>query len=319
MQRIVVTGATGFVGRHLINRLVRDGKDVTALVRTKGTAPKDVTEVAVGDFTEVDDWVSVLEEHDAVIHLAARVHVMNETAPDPKVEFRHHNVQVTQGIATGAAQAGIRNFIFLSSIKVNGEETDPGKPFTCFSLPNPLDPYGHSKAEAEVMLERVSETNDMSILVIRPPLVYGPGVGGNFLRLLRLASVGLPLPLGSTTNKRAMISVDNLVDRIIAGLEESSTPFEVSLVSDKEVMSTGEIVLTLADAMGTPARLFPFPTGLLTSVLSAAGKRQEAQRLLGSLEVEVGSTAGTNWRPPHSAKDEFRKVAEWYKGERSKK
>lgn len=313
MTNIGVIGASGFVGRHLSRELVQRGYDVRAIVRSRGSAPEGTDELALGDFTGHPNWDEALEGLDVVICLAARVHVMKESADDPLAEFRRVNVQVTREIAEAAVRTGVSELVFLSSIKVNGEETLSGSPYRASDPPMPQDPYGVSKLEAEEVLRGIGSRSGLKFAVIRPPLVYGPGVGGNFLRILKLARSGLPLPLGSINNKRAMISVSNLADAVITASEADFGPWVVILVNDQESITTTHLFRSLASAMGVPSRLLPVPAGLLSRALTLAGKKAEATRLLGSLDVEISSDpAGFGWTPPYSTEESLKRTALWY-------
>lgn len=314
MTRIAVTGASGFVGRNAIRTLVSAGHDVRALVRTQGTAPAGAEEVVLGDFTLNPDWAEALEGQDVVVCLAARVHVMHENAVDPLVEFRKINVEVTRQVAEAAVQAGVPRLVFMSSIKVNGEATRPGDPFQASSPAAPQDPYGVSKYEAEQMLREIGEESGLEVVIIRPPLVYGPGVGGNFLRLLRLAKSGLPLPLGSVTNKRAIIAVENLADAILAACTKKLNGVTVLLVNDQESVSTSDLLRRLSGYLGKSTRLIPFPSAVLIHGLALVGKKAEADRLLGTLEVEVSSDPpGFDWAPLYPTGEALRRTAMWFR------
>lgn len=314
MMRIAVTGASGFVGGNVIETLVSAGHDVRALVRTQGTALAGVEEVALGDFTLNPDWLTALQDQDVVVCLAARVHVMQESAADPLEAFRKINVEATRQIAEAAVQAGVRRLVYMSSIKVNGEATRPGAPFHANDPAAPQDPYGVSKYEAEVMLRQIGEESGLEIVIIRPPLVYGPGVGGNFLRLLKLAQSGLPLPFGSVSNKRAMVAVENLADAVLTACSRDINGVTLLLVNDPESMSTSQLFRKLSEYLEKPARLLPFPSAVLAGVMASVGKKAEADRLLGSLDVEISSDPrGFEWVPPHSTDKALERTARWFR------
>jgi UDP-glucose 4-epimerase len=314
VSKIAVTGATGFVGGHLVQELLSQGHTVRSLVRRKGTAPSGTEEIALGDFTQNPDWRAALEGQDAVICLAARVHVMKETLSDPIAAYRKTNVRVTESIANAAVETGVPRLVFLSSIKVNGERTSPGQPFSANDAPRPEDPYGVSKWEAEQVLNHFHRATGLEVVIVRSPLVYGPGVGGNFLRLLRLVDSGIPLPFGSADNKRAMISVDNLSDALITASMMDAVGTSVLLVKDHESLSTAQLLRSLAEEFDKPSRLFRFPAPLLSFALRSLGKRNVAERLLGSLDVEISSQPqGFSWRPSYSTQETLKNTVDWYR------
>jgi len=249
--------------------------------------------VVVGDLGPDTDWSSALEGVDAVVHLAARVHVMDEEAEDPLAEFRRVNVAGTDNLARQAAEAGVKRLVFLSSIKVNGEVTQPGNPFTVEDAPAPQDPYAVSKFEAEEALRRVEKETGLEVVIIRPPLVYGPEVKGNFLRLIQLVQKGYPLPLGRVNNKRSLVALDNLVDLILTCLDHPGAAGQTFLVSDGEDLSTPELVRKIARAMGKKPRLVPVPLVMLRLAGRITGKSAEVERLVGSLQVDIGHTCET--------------------------
>lgn len=293
---VVVTGATGFVGTALIASLVaREGIRVRAVVREESVLPRPLEWAAVGDIHESTNWDDALANVDVVVHLAARVHVMREQAADPLAEFRRTNVAGSLYLAECAAAAGVRRFLYLSSIKVNGEtgifrETD---------RPAPADPYGISKAEAEEGLRSIAARTGMELVVIRPPLVYGPGVKGNFRRLIVAVKRGIPLPLGAVHNERSLIALGNLVDFIITCMVHPQAANQTFLVSDGEDLSTTNLVQRLARAMGRSARLFPVPVAMLSMGAAIFGRRAVARRLLGSLQVDISKARQLlGWAPP---------------------
>jgi len=302
MIRVLVTGANGFIGRALCRRLLDAGFNVKGAVRSSAAAaglPAEAEVAVVGDIDERTDWQEALAGVDVVVHLAARVHVMQETAQDPLTAFREVNVLGTERLARQAAAQGVRRLVFLSSIKVNGECT--AIPFSADQPAAPQDAYGISKWQAEQILHDISETTHLQIVVIRPPLVYGPGVRGNFRRLLKLVERGLPLPFASIDNRRSLVNVDNLCDLLALCIEHPKAPGEVFLVSDNQDLATPELIRTMAGVLGRPARLLPFPVGWLHGLAGLLGRRQEMQRLTGSLQVDIGKTMVTlHWQPRHS-------------------
>lgn len=297
MKRVLVTGVNGFVGSALLSRLlVGSDSFVRAAMRRAGFASLcGVDSVLVGDIDPDTNWLEAVSGIDTVIHLAARVHMMRDTSADPLAEFRKVNTEGTLNLARQAAAAGVRRFIFLSSVKVNGEtglfrESDPE---------NPQDAYAVSKFEAEQGLRAIAAGTGMEVTIIRPPLVYGPGVKANFQALVRAVQRGVPLPLGAIDNRRSLVAIDNLIDLIVTCIDHPSAANETFLVSDGEDLSTPELVRRLARAMGRPARLIPVPPGLLIAGARLAGRRAAAERLISSLQVDITKAARLlNWHPP---------------------
>jgi UDP-glucose 4-epimerase len=254
----------------------------------------------------------------AVVHLAARTHVTRDRADDPLAEFRRVNVEGTLNLARLAAAAGVRRFVFVSSIKVNGDHTLPGRPFTADDAPAPTDAYGLSKHEAEIGLRRVAHSTDLELVVIRPVLVYGPGVKANFLTMMRWVSRGVPLPLGAIHNKRSLVASSNLVDLIIVCLGHPAASGQTFLVSDGEDLSTTTLLRRLAKALGRPARLIPIPAALLSTGAGLVGKAAWARRLCGSLQVDIGKTRDLlGWNPPLKLDDALSKTAQHYLRDRA--
>jgi UDP-glucose 4-epimerase len=290
----LVTGANGFLGRAVLAALEERDIPVRAAVRTLGLNH----DVAVGDIGPSTNWVSAMEGVDTIVHTAARTHVINESALDPLSEFRKVNVEGTLNLARQAADAGVNRFIFISSIKVNGETTRPGECFSADDKANPADPYAISKWEAEVGLKQLARDTGMVVVIIRPPLVYGPGVGGNFASLMRLVDRGLPLPFGAIDNRRSLVALDNLVDFIVVCMDHAAAANQTFLVSDDEDLSTRDLVERIAAAMAKPARLVPIPVGMLTLAARLLGKRDLAQRLCGSLQINLAKEQRLlDWKP----------------------
>lgn len=313
MATIGVVGASGFVGRHLTRELVARGHSVRAIVRSASSGPKNYDEVALGDFTEVDDWAPALQGLDCVICLAARAHVIKETHTDTQAEYRRINTMTPVKIAHSAAESGIPRFVFLSSIGVNGETCHPDTPFTVDSVPNPTAPYAISKLEAEIALQRIHEMGSITVISVRSPLVYGGDAKGNFHRLLRLVGSGVPLPLASARNPRAMISIDNLCDALIQMLDVDRTDRMLAIVGDGESLSTASLIRQISSSANRPARLLPFPPVLLRFVLTAIGKKREAEKLLDPLVVSITATwPNFDWVPPRRARDEIAKASRSY-------
>ena len=308
--QLLITGASGFVGRRLCERTSIEGWPVRRAVR----CPGGHHEVVVGDLGADTDWSAALSGIDCVVHLAARVHVMNETISDPLAAYRRINVEGTLNIARQAAVVNVKRFIFISSIKVNGASTLPGKLFAADDQPNPVDPYGISKWETEVGLQQLAKETGMEVVIIRPPLVYGPGVKANFQNMMRWIDRGVPLPLGAIHNKRSFVSIDNLVDLIITCIEHPGAANQTFLAADGEDLSTTELLRRVARALGKSARLIPIPVSILTLIASLLGKKDLAQRLCGSLQVDISKAQVLlGWQPPVSLDECLRQVAEEYK------
>jgi nucleoside-diphosphate-sugar epimerase len=308
--RILVTGASGFVGKHLCQILETGGHEVVRADRVQHL----VTDVVVGDIGPATDWwPAVVQRPDVVVHLAARVHVMYETAADPLVEFRRINVEGTLNLARQAADAGIRRFVYLSSIKVNGEVTAPERPFRADDMPAPQDVYAISKHEAETGLLALAHTTGLEVVIIRPPIVYGPGVKGNFASLLSWVQRGYPLPLGVVRNARSLIALENLVDFIALCTDQERSPHaanEIFLISDGEDVSTTELLKKVAEAYGCVACLIPLPTLMLRLMARMMGKSSMADRLLGYLLVDSSKACNLlGWHPVVTMDGQLRKMA----------
>lgn len=313
MRRVAVTGAGGFVGRSVCRALRTQDLEVVAVVRRGANAP-DGTHVAEVPGLDVDAMRAAFEACDAVVHLAARVHVMRETAADPLAEFRRVNVEGSVAAYRAACAARVRRFVFLSSVKVHGEGR--AAPYTEGDLPAPADPYGVSKLEAERQLAAARDAGGTAdLVVLRPPLVYGPGVGGNFRRLVRLAELARrwPLPLGGLRNRRSLVAVHNLADAIRFVLESPAAGGRTLLVSDGEDLSTSDLLARLARALGGRARLLPCPAGVLHALAALTGRRAVVDRLLGTLTVDSSALrTGLGWTPPLSVDEALADVARWW-------
>lgn len=310
---LLLTGPTGFLGTALARRLVDDAcyQLVVAVRRKAANLVLGSQSILVGDLEANTDWMSALLGIEVVIHTAARVHIMNDSANDPLTEFRKVNVDGTLNLARQAAIAGVKRFIFISSIKVNGELTVLGRPFTADDQPGPVDPYGISKWEAELGLLKLAKETGMEIVIIRPPLVYGPGVKANFQAMMNWIRKGVPLPLGAIHNKRSLLALDNLVDLIITCIKHPAAANQIFLASDGEDLSTTELMKRVGYALGKPARLVSVPASIINIAARLLGKRGVSQRLLGSLQVDVTKTRDLlNWHPPVSVDEALQKTAQ---------
>lgn len=312
----LVTGGSGFLGAALLGRLQLQASSVVAAVRNGFTLPSGFQPFSIGSLDASLVWEGALQNVDAVIHCAARVHVMNDTSSDPLAEFRKVNVGGTLNLARQAATAGVRRFIFISSIKVNGEGTRLGRPYCADDQPAPLDPYGVSKMEAEAGLRALAAETGMEVVIIRPVLVYGPRVKANFRSMMNWLNKGMPLPLGAIDNKRSLVALDNLVDLIVTCIDHPAAANQTFLVSDGEDLSTSEMLRRMGRALDKPARLLPLPTWMLQFAAALVGKGAVAQRLCGSLQVDISKTRTLlGWTPPVSVDAAMRKTADAFKAE----
>ncbi len=294
---ILITGASGFIGRALLARLQEDRQHVIPVLRKNNGSPDAIV---VEDINAQTKWAEIVRGGDCVVHLAARVHIQHDSSKNPLQEYRATNVDATLQLAQQSAQAGVRRFIFLSSIKVNGESTSEA-PFSAKDVTHAHDLYGISKKEAEEGLLNISQRYGMEVVIIRPPLVYGPGVKANFLQLMRLIRTGLPLPLACVNNQRSMIFVGNLVDLIVCCIKNENAAGNIFLASDGHDVSTPELVRYIAAALDQSDRLFPMPSCMLRIMARCCGKAAIAERLLGSLQVDINDTRNIlQWTPPYS-------------------
>jgi nucleoside-diphosphate-sugar epimerase len=307
---ILVTGATGFVGSALCTCLGKKGASVRAAVRSLISHSGGIEVVEVGDLSSETNWTVPLRGINQIVHLAARVHVMNDKSANPLAEFRKINVDATINLATQAAAAGVKRFIFLSSIKVNGESTQIGRPFTAKDVASPQDPYGVSKHEAECALRTIAEQTGMEVVIIRPPLVYGPGVKANFASMMQIIQRGVPLPLASfTSNQRSLVALGNLIDFIVTCINHPAAANQTFLVSDDEDVSTAELLRRMGLALKKPASLFYVPSLLLQCGAVLFNKSEMHQRLCGSLQVDITKTKNLlHWKPPLSVDEGLRRV-----------
>ncbi len=300
-MKLLLTGATGFVGTHMLAALQAGGHDIVCLAR-QVPARIEGDNIAFMPYTDADgtaDWGCVLPGCETVIHLAGRAHVMHEHAPDALAAFRKVNVEQTLALARQAIAHGVRRFIFISSIKVNGEQTQD-QPFRSTDLPTPQDAYGVSKHEAEQSLLALAQ-GKMEIVIVRPPLIYGPGVKANFLQLINTVQRGIPLPLGAIDNQRSLVYVGNLVDLLLTCLSHPQAANRIWLVSDNQDVSTPDLIRLLGEALQMPARLLNVRPAWLTALAKLAGKEAQAEKLLASLQVDISPALQTlGWRPPYS-------------------
>ena len=308
-MKVLVTGASGFVGCAVWQRLnnMSGVQAVGCVRRADAFSDTNAAIVTVGDLSSQTDWTVALAGADAVVHLAARVHVMRDTVRDPLAEFRRVNTEGTLNLARQAAAAGVKRFVFISSLKVNGEVTQPGHAFTEADVSSPQDAYGQSKQEAEQGLRQIASTTGMEVVIIRPPLVYGPGVKANFASLMRAVQRGWPLPLGAVLNQRSFVALDNLVDLIVTCITHPRAANQTFLVSDGKDLSTPDLIKRMARAMNRPARLMPVPVWALKAGASLLGKGDEVQRLCGNLQVDISkSRTLLGWNPPISVDEGLR-------------
>lgn len=309
-MKVLITGAGGFVGKPLCAELVRQGHSVRAAVRSATRKTENFETVSIGEINGETDWTDALLDVKVVIHLAARVHVMKDKAADPLDAFRKVNLDGTWNLARQAYDAGVQRFIFISSIKVNGESTLLGQPYTAEDRPAPTDFYGISKLEAEEALRHLADETGMEAVIIRPPLVYGPGVKANFHNLMRWLEKGIPLPLGAIHNKRSFVALDNLIDLIVTSIDHPAAANQIFLAGDGEDLSTTELLQRLGNALGKPAKLFPLPIWVLKTGAMLLGRRDMAQRLCNSLQTDISKARDLlGWHPPVSVDDALKKTA----------
>jgi nucleoside-diphosphate-sugar epimerase len=317
-MKILLTGASGFVGGQIARECQRREIPLLPVFRTLSSAQQngqDAASAFIADFEGNADWLTALKGVDCVIHCAARVHVMQEKSHHPLAIFRKANVEGTLNLAKQAAVAGLRRFIFVSSIKVNGEFTEVGLPFTADDAPAPEDPYGVSKHEAEQALRQIAADTGMEVVIIRPPLVYGPGVKANFGSMMRWLTRGAPLPLAAVIqNRRSLVALENLVDLIVTCLNHPSAANQTFLVSDGEDLSTADLLRRMGAALGHPARLFYVPPSMLKLGAQAVNKPGIYQRLCGSLQLDISKTRRLlGWNPPVSVDEGLRRAAEGFR------
>jgi nucleoside-diphosphate-sugar epimerase len=335
-MKALVTGANGFVGQQVCAGLLRQGHRVRAAVRSANQLIENIEVVSVGPIDGKTDWTEALVGVDVVIHLAARVHVMKDTAVDPLAEFLKVNLYGTSNLAQQAARAGVKRLVYVSSVKVNGESTlsppstssGQAKPspgvggeqniFTESDIPSPQDSYAVSKWRAEQELQRIAQETGLEVVIVRPPLVYGPGVKGNFISLLAAINRGIPLPLAGADNARSLVYVGNLADALIACATHAAAAGQTYLVSDGEDVSTAMLVEKIARALGRNSRTFYFPPAVLRAMAAVLGRAEQVDRLFGSLRVnDEKLRRELAWFPPYTLEQGLRATAEWYRTRRN--
>ncbi|MGB5745475.1 MAG: SDR family oxidoreductase [Desulfobacterales bacterium] len=314
LQHVLVTGANGFIGRTLCRRMLAEGWHVRGAIRSlsqKAALPPGIDTVEIGSIGPSTEWDIALEGIDTVVHLAARAHVMGENSVDPNFDYRKINVDGTKHLAQIAQSKRVRRFVFVSSIKVNGEGS--ADPYTEADQPAPLDPYSISKFEAENELQSMADKTDLEVVILRPPLVYGPEVKANFLRLIKLINRGIPLPLAGVKNHRSMIFIENLVDALFICATHPRAVGNIFLVSDGIDISTPELIQKISSALGKPSRVFALPPGFLRLLGRATGKSGVVSRLCDSLIVDSTKIrTELDWKPPFSMQEGLRETVRWY-------
>ena len=311
----MVTGATGFVGRALVPALIKAGHEVSAVVRQIPAPPLagDITVHKIADIGSEVDWTEILRGVEAIVHLAGRAHVMTERAADPQAEFNRINAAGTERLAQAAADEGVQRFVYMSTVKVMGEQT-PAAPFSETDTPAPEDAYGASKLAGEQALLRIAGETRLEPVILRPPLVYGPFAKGNVLSLLKLCRLAPPMPLGGINNQRSMIFVGNLADAVITCLENPSAAGEIYFVRDGEDLSSSDLIRRVGEALNRPVRLFSFPPVLLRLAGRITGKSLAVDRLLASLQINDDKIrTQLAWTPPFNVVQGLDKMAEWFK------
>ena len=310
-MKILVTGANGFIGTQLSETLANSGHQVRNTARSIAPNSLITSEMITCDLESADNLDHLTTGCDAIVHLAGRAHVMSDDPATSESLYLSANVVVTRRLAQSAARTGVKRMILMSSVKVNGESTTIDSPFTSQDTPNPQDPYGRSKTQAEQTLWDVALTSGLEGVVIRPPLVYGPGVRANFASLIGIVDRGIPLPLGSIRNKRSFVSVDNLIDCIATALQSPNAGGQTFLVSDGQDLSTPELIRAIASSLHKSPMLIPIPTALLKLAATTAGKRNAYDRLCGSLTVDIASTKQKlSWTPPFTVQESLQRTVD---------
>lgn len=313
-RHILLTGATGFVGTGIARRIEIDGNFKLKVIVRRSAEFSSETEVILADsFADDLTLPNALRQVDVVIHSAARVHVMKDNALDPLAEYRKANVESTLKLARMAADAGVRRFIFISSIKVNGEATANGQKYTADDKPTPVDAYGISKMEAEQGLLEIASKTNMEVVIIRPVLVYGPGVKANFHNMMRWLNKQIPLPFGAIHNQRSILSLDNLVDLVIVCINHPNASNQIFLASDGLDISTSELLRGISKSLNKPSILIPVPERIIIFFASLVGRASFATRLCGSLQVDISKTQNLlTWTPPVKTADALKNTAEHF-------
>ncbi|MDQ5767552.1 UDP-glucose 4-epimerase family protein [Thiothrix subterranea] len=313
-MQLLITGSSGFIGSSLLLSLksTRTYSITTVIRNKKNQDGVEDRSIVMNTIDQDSDWSETLFGINTVIHLAARAHILNDQVSNPLAAFRETNTYATLNLAQQAANAGVRRFIFISSIGVNGNQTHT-KPFAADDLPTPAEPYAISKHEAEIGLRQIAAETGMEVVIIRPPLVYGANAPGNFGQLIKTVARGIPLPLGSIHNQRSLVALPNLIDLITTCIDHPAAANQTFLVSDGEDLSTTELLQRLSRALGKPARLLPIPQSWLETALTLVGKRAIAQRLCGNLQVDISKTRDLlGWTPPVSVDEALRQTAQAY-------
>jgi len=312
-DKVLVTGANGLVGNSLVTKLLEDKKVIAGVRKDREYSFLGIEMTRYPDIAKNTDWSQILESIRVIVHTAARVHMMDDDADDPLTEFRRVNVDGTLNLARQAATAGVGRFIFISSINVNGKMTLSNFPFKPDDAPTPCDPYGISKLEAENGLMKIARETGMEVVVIRPPLVYGPGVKANFKKMIHCLNKGVPLPLGSIHNKRTLVALDNLVDLINTCIDHPAAANQVFLAGDDEDVSTTLLLQKVGDALGKPARLIKVSPKLIKIGAAMLGKSDTANRLLGNLQVDISKARELlGWEPPVTVDEGIKKAVEGF-------
>ena len=332
LETVLVTGANGFVGQRVIHDLLIFRRSVRGLVRSRSSVLPNAVDQVICDLTNLvsevsaqpnhDELISALKGVEVVVHMAARAHIMQEEAANPLEEYRKVNRDATMALARMASEAGVKRFVFLSSIKVNGEFTRPGNSFMPDDENIPTDPYGLSKYEAEQGLLKIAEETGMEVVIIRPPLVYGLGVKANFASMMNWVNKGVPLPFGLVQNKRSLVALDNLVDFIALCADRDKSPKaanQIFLISDGEDVSTTQLLQKVAKAFNQKAWLLPIPVWLMTFMAKLLGKGDVANRLFGSLQVDSSKARDLlGWKPVTTMDEQLNKTAQAYLSEKNK-